>query len=144
MGLASRMPAPGGSCFFHRKKVRPPALLPHAGEGARRADEGARAQRRAAFDLIRRRGRAGAARFARALIRRFAPPSPASREKGCLVGPHPELCATFSRFARSEEHQSELMSLMSISSAVFCLKKKNINTLQQHDYRQIFKPTLPS
>src|SRR3546814_10891065 len=39
------------------------------------------------------------ARFARALIRRFAPPSPASREKGCLVGPQPALCATFSRFA---------------------------------------------
>src|SRR3546814_12978883 len=30
--------------FLHRRKVRPPALLPHAGEGARRADEGARAQ----------------------------------------------------------------------------------------------------
>src|SRR3546814_13372051 len=39
------------------------------------------------------------ARFARALIRPFAPPSPASPEKGCLVGPHPALCATFSRFA---------------------------------------------
>src|SRR3546814_19009233 len=95
MGLASRKPAPGGSCSSYRRKVRPPALLPHAGEGARRADEGARAQRRAAFDLIRRRGRARAARFARALIRRFAPPSPASPEKGCLAGPHPALCAPF-------------------------------------------------
>src|SRR3546814_2663720 len=29
---------------------------------------------------------------------------------------------------RSEEHTSELQSLMRISYAVFCLKKKNINT----------------
>src|SRR3546814_2986734 len=31
--------------------------------------------------------------------------------------------------ARSEEHTSELQSLMRISSAVFCLKKKNKNQL---------------
>src|SRR3546814_1512525 len=31
---------------------------------------------------------------------------------------------------RSEEHTSELQSLMRISSAVFCLKKKNTNTQQ--------------
>src|SRR3546814_3044981 len=30
-------------------------------------------------------------------------------------------------FARSEEHTSELQSLMRISYAVFCLKKKNLN-----------------
>src|SRR3546814_8864054 len=30
-------------------------------------------------------------------------------------------------FGRSEEHTSELQSLMRISYAVFCLKKKNIN-----------------
>src|SRR3546814_1500609 len=30
------------------------------------------------------------------------------------------------RLARSEEHTSELQSLMRISYAVFCLKKKNI------------------
>src|SRR3546814_5789240 len=30
--------------------------------------------------------------------------------------------------ARSEEHTSELQSLMRISYAVFCLKKKNINS----------------
>src|SRR3546814_10819852 len=33
-----------------------------------------------------------------------------------------------SRAGRSEEHTSELQSLMRISYAVFCLKKKNINT----------------
>src|SRR3546814_6521241 len=32
-----------------------------------------------------------------------------------------------SGFERSEEHTSELQSLMRISYAVFCLKKKNIN-----------------
>src|SRR3546814_3402146 len=32
--------------------------------------------------------------------------------------------------ARSEEHTSELQSLMRISYAVFCLKKKNTNTKQ--------------
>src|SRR3546814_2058905 len=31
------------------------------------------------------------------------------------------------RYARSEEHTSELQSLKRISYAVFCLKKKNIN-----------------
>src|SRR3546814_2296173 len=32
-------------------------------------------------------------------------------------------------FGRSEEHTSELQSLMRISYAVFCLKKKKTNTL---------------
>src|SRR3546814_9026326 len=33
---------------------------------------------------------------------------------------------------RSEEHTSELQSLMRISYAVFCLKKKNTNQHQKH------------
>src|SRR3546814_7005928 len=33
---------------------------------------------------------------------------------------------------RSEEHTSELQSLMRISYAVFCLKKKKIKAKQQH------------
>src|SRR3546814_4558490 len=33
---------------------------------------------------------------------------------------------------RSEEHTSELQSLMRISYAVFCLKKKNNNTYSTH------------
>src|SRR3546814_4143158 len=37
---------------------------------------------------------------------------------------------------RSEEHTSELQSLMRISYAVFCLKKKN----RQYPYRQAGKP----
>src|SRR3546814_4455918 len=51
---------------------------------------------------------------------------------------------------RSEEHTSELQSLMRISYAVFCLKKKNIKTtnttslslyktLSQHHYNNIHK-----
>src|SRR3546814_1371979 len=40
------------------------------------------------------------------------------------VGVVPGLVATII-FARSEEHTSELQSLMRISYAVFCLKKKN-------------------
>src|SRR3546814_8448421 len=35
-------------------------------------------------------------------------------------------------FRRSEEHTSELQSLMRISYAVFCLKKKNNNTYKQY------------
>src|SRR3546814_7217840 len=39
-----------------------------------------------------------------------------------LAALRPDLAASFSR---SEEHTSELQSLMRISYAVFCLKKKN-------------------
>src|SRR3546814_5493269 len=40
-------------------------------------------------------------------------------------------------YRRSEEHTSELHSLMRISSAVFCLKKnKNTNTTEQHEYNK--------
>src|SRR3546814_7399322 len=38
---------------------------------------------------------------------------------------------------RSEEHTSELQSLMRISYAVFCLKKKNKNINQQNQPRDI-------
>src|SRR3546814_8707340 len=38
------------------------------------------------------------------------------------------------RSSRSEEHTSELQSLMRISYAVFCLKKKNIKK-QQHRHK---------
>src|SRR3546814_2180383 len=43
----------------------------------------------------------------------------------------PAAARTVSRAARSEEHTSELQSLMRISYAVFCLKKKN-----QHKHTQ--------
>src|SRR3546814_9972814 len=41
--------------------------------------------------------------------------------------------ARYFRGARSEEHTSELQSLMRISYAVFCLKKKNTTTENAHD-----------
>src|SRR3546814_4153553 len=37
---------------------------------------------------------------------------------------------------RSEEHTSELQSLMRISYAVFCLKKKKKNNISTTDHRQ--------
>src|SRR3546814_3071195 len=43
--------------------------------------------------------------------------------------------------ARSEEHTSELQSLMRISYAVFCLKKKKNNT-SNYDTRDVSRTTL--
>src|SRR3546814_10100519 len=40
--------------------------------------------------------------------------------------------ARMPRRLRSEEHTSELQSLMRISYAVFCLKKKNISKIRQN------------
>src|SRR3546814_5346207 len=42
----------------------------------------------------------------------------------------------FDQIARSEEHTSELQSLMRISYAVFCLKKKNYTTTHLHNKHQ--------
>src|SRR3546814_6568820 len=42
---------------------------------------------------------------------------------------------------RSEEHTSELQSLMRISYAVFCLKKNKQITLTNHQYTSSFKLT---
>src|SRR3546814_7433873 len=43
----------------------------------------------------------------------------------------PQHSGTSTRTARSEEHTSELQSLMRISYAVFCLKKNNENNIQK-------------
>src|SRR3546814_6765054 len=40
------------------------------------------------------------------------------------------------RISRSEEHTSELQSLMRISYAVFCLKKKKNKKKQEHKHKQ--------
>src|SRR3546814_7752606 len=53
-----------------------------------------------------------------------------------LTQPTPALSYAVRR-ARSEEHTSELQSLMRISYAVFCLKKKN-----QQNVHQLCKTTL--
>src|SRR3546814_9768347 len=63
------------------------------------------------------------------------PAAPAvSKESPCRSGFSRELFvaqADPTRPARSEEHTSELQSLMRISYAVFCLKKKNTKTPTQ-------------
>src|SRR3546814_10187344 len=43
------------------------------------------------------------------------------------------------RLQRSEEHTSELQSLMRISYAVFCLKKKNKNKIIKSKRRSTYK-----
>src|SRR3546814_10773257 len=45
----------------------------------------------------------------------------------------PPSCPLDSKSRRSEEHTSELQSLMRISYAVFCLKKKTIHNLYEHN-----------
>src|SRR3546814_4108796 len=45
--------------------------------------------------------------------------------------PHANVADPASRVPRSEEHTSELQSLMRISYAVFCLKKKTHNERSQ-------------
>src|SRR3546814_10617042 len=44
---------------------------------------------------------------------------------------HGEICAFLRGLARSEEHTSELQSLMRISYAVSCVKKKNNKTTKR-------------
>src|SRR3546814_6916222 len=65
-----------------------------------------------------------------------------ARQKGACrdqlrIGDHPDITAGYGFFGRfnpdrSEEHTSELQSLMSISYAVFCLKKKKINQIERN------------
>src|SRR3546814_5125392 len=47
---------------------------------------------------------------------------------------HPEAHDRIDAGGRSEEHTSELQSLMRISYAVFCLKKKTHNNTNQHNH----------
>src|SRR3546814_3500119 len=49
-------------------------------------------------------------------------------ERGLLAKQRTEIALS----SRSEEHTSELQSLMRISYAVFCLKKKKINNINQN------------
>src|SRR3546814_10002296 len=51
-----------------------------------------------------------------------------TRERGTIYAPDPRVDADPSWPTRSEEHTSELQSLMRISYAVFCLKKKKTPT----------------
>src|SRR3546814_3236964 len=58
----------------------------------------------------------------------FRSSSPSTRGHAAGSRPHAKI---FARQPRSEEHTSELQSLMRISYAVFCLKKKKITLLLQ-------------
>src|SRR3546814_5697518 len=51
-----------------------------------------------------------------------------------LVNSQWSLILTMVSFARSEEHTSELQSLMRISYAVFCLKKKILSNTTIHSF----------
>src|SRR3546814_1702793 len=63
--------------------------------------------------------------------------SHASASIGLSYGAHSNLCVNQLTKNRSEEHTSELQSLMSISYAVFCLKKKKIKVNNNTIDRQI-------
>src|SRR3546814_5660852 len=61
-------------------------------------------------------------------------PQPSSRTFISLSAPETAPCRTAGRSSlRSEEHTSELQSLMRISYAVFCLKKKK-QIITQHSH----------
>src|SRR3546814_9909845 len=55
------------------------------------------------------------------------PAKSAGPKLGSILEPHDEVDPK-----RSEEHTSELQSLMRISYAVFCLKKKNTENIQKN------------
>src|SRR3546814_5762683 len=62
----------------------------------------------------------------------------AGRAQGSTrTSPAPAAGISTERSPRSEEHTSELQSLMRISYAVFCLKKKKQNT-NIHHYRNAY------
>src|SRR3546814_4529281 len=66
---------------------------------------------------------------------RRSPPEPSARRPRALRLGDGCLGRQQSRLCRSEEHTSELQSLMRISYAVFCLKKKTITyTNNKHRY----------
>src|SRR3546814_1413551 len=81
-------------------------------------------------------------RPARTRTRRHHPPTRRGLNRQRASAPPPQRSVPARRnraatTARSEEHTSELKSLMRIAYAVFCLKKKNIrfNTYSKNNYR---------
>src|SRR3546814_6253494 len=93
------------------------ALAHAASEGARASVAGITAGERANF----------AEAQVRAIFARYAPllsDDAAHLEIAAAPASEPGLFQVTVRYDRSEEHTSELQSLMRISYAVFCLKKK--------------------
>src|SRR3546814_5600419 len=83
---------------------------------------------------VRKLPRAEAEAKAMALLERVKIPDQANKRPGQLSGGQQQRVA----IARSEEHTSELQSLMRISYAVFCLKKKKTTTnTNAHDVTQL-------
>src|SRR3546814_1871737 len=65
------------------------------------------------------------------------------RRLGCEMFVTDKICKTTGPTIRSEEHTSELQSLMRISYAVFCLQKKTKHTRPSHKQTpNTKKPTL--
>src|SRR3546814_2986052 len=63
-------------------------------------------------------------------VRRIAQAAARAQFALSAPGPHPA--------DRSEEHTSELQSLMRISYAVFCLKKKNHTSTHHNEHRHTY------
>src|SRR3546814_2767167 len=62
-----------------------------------------------------------------------------SKGRSFFWAPHFDKLSTNGKRGRSEEHTSELQSLMRISYAVFCLKKKNTTQIKQYKHTQQWK-----
>src|SRR3546814_7936022 len=62
-----------------------------------------------------------------------AAPPPGGFATGAGSGRRAQIDRSPRSYCRSEEHTSELQSLMRISYAVFCLKKKNIHHKTYHN-----------
>src|SRR3546814_6514453 len=81
-----------------------------------------------------------------AFQRRYEPGHPAADEEGYVLTPNVNSLMEMADLReaqrsyeanRSEEHTSELQSLMRISYAVFCLKKKKKKTTKQQNTKTI-------
>src|SRR3546814_2531418 len=85
---------------------------------------------------VARRDRAGRRTIDNGCLRtELAVVDPAVQLRGRAQGGVTEFQREYGRAQRSEEHTSELQSLMRISYAVFCLQKKN--TAPKHDIRTL-------
>src|SRR3546814_7920061 len=90
---------------------------------------------------VRKTPRKEAEETARYYLDRVKIPEQAEKYPGQLSGGQQQRVA-IARSLRSEEHTSELQSLMRISYAVFCLKKKTRNTSTPvHKQREIKRST---
>src|SRR3546814_3996791 len=83
--------------------------------------------------LMKRNGRSASA-FPQPLQRHET--DDIKEEPTMIVHPEPSAIIPDRRIYRSEEHTSELQSLMRISYAVFCLKKKITNEKRTINHKQ--------